>query len=108
MPVTKTHDLVVTKGSYQKNGETKKKYETIGNVWKRDDGSIYVTISRLFNPAGLPNPEQTDILFANLYEPKAFNNGSQQITPPKPQQSQERPAGDFGKSDPFQEANPFD
>tara|TARA_R100001377_G_scaffold69476_1_gene44825 strand:+ start:1331 stop:1648 length:318 start_codon:yes stop_codon:yes gene_type:complete len=104
MANAKTHDLVVTKGSYEKNGETKKKYETIGNVWKREDGSIYVTISRLFNPAGLPNPKNTDILFADLYASKPYT-GSQQQAPA--QQAQQKPMGDFGKSDPFQEENPF-
>jgi len=96
MPNLKTHDLVVTKGSYEKNGETKKKYETIGNVWKREDGSIYVTISRLFNPAGLPNPDNSDILFANLYEPKVYNNGQQQQAP-----QQQAPNVNFPDDNPF-------
>ena len=88
-----THDIVITKGSYtDKQGQPKKRYENIGKMGKRDDGSVWIQISRLFNPAGVPNPEDSDTVFANIYPIKP-----KQAQAPQQQQ----------QNDPFAEEDPF-
>ena len=56
----KTHDLTVVTGSYQKDGETKKRYENVGQVLTNDDGEEMLLLKRSFNPAGVPFKDGSD------------------------------------------------
>lgn len=55
MGTKKIYDLAVKVGEYQKDGETKPKYENIGLVMQKDDGGKFLMIKRTFNPAGVPD-----------------------------------------------------
>lgn len=90
----KVYDMVVKTGSYQKDGETKNRYENIGSVMKSDDGSFLI-LKRTFNPAGVPNPENKDSLIVSLFEVDKQNKPqqSQQQQAPQQQQAQQSQQG---------------
>lgn len=67
---TKKYDLAVKVGEYQKNGETKGRYENIGSVMVNDDGGEFILIKRTFNPAGVPNPQGKDSVIVSKFEVK--------------------------------------
>lgn len=50
--MSKTHDLVVVTGEYQKGGETKKRYQNVGAVVEGQHGP-YIVLESWFNPAGV-------------------------------------------------------
>lgn len=56
----KTHDLAVVTGTYQKDGEEKKRYHNVGKVMTSDDGGEMMFINRAFNPAGIPPRDPND------------------------------------------------
>lgn len=70
MGFKKTHDLAVKVGTYEKNGETKGKYENVGSVMKDEDGSSMILLKRTFNPAGVPNPDNKDSVIISRFEIK--------------------------------------
>ena len=65
----KLYDLKVKVGEYQKDGDTKGRYETIGAVMANDDGGKFIMLRRTFNPAGVPNPDGRDALLVSMFEP---------------------------------------
>jgi len=66
----KAYDLVVITGSYKNSaGEEKKQYKNIGIVNQTDKG-MYILLDRTFNPAGVPNPENKDMVMVSMFEPK--------------------------------------
>lgn len=77
----KKYDIVATVGTYQKNGETKSRFKNVGVVMEKD-GKPFILLDRIFNPAGLPNPQNKDTVLLSLYEPKDkgadYNQGLQQ------------------------------
>lgn len=52
----KTHDALIVTGTYQKDGETKKRYKNVGALMHGDHGP-YLLLDRTFNPAGVPGQE---------------------------------------------------
>lgn len=48
----KTHNLAVKVGEYQKDGQTKNRYQTIGAVLEGQHGP-YILLEKTFNPAGI-------------------------------------------------------
>ena len=70
---TKTHDLCVVTGTYQKEGETKNQYLNIGAVMMDDSGDgvhKFILLDRTFNPAGVPNPDNRSNLIVSVFEAK--------------------------------------
>jgi len=68
--MTKLYDLVITTGSYTNSqGEVKKQYKNVGIVKQGENGQ-YILLDRTFNPAGVPNPENKDMLIISMFEPK--------------------------------------
>jgi hypothetical protein len=65
----KVYDLVVSVGSYQKDGETKKRYKNVGVVMEGDNG-MYVLLERTFNPAGCPNDKGSETVLISMMEPR--------------------------------------
>lgn len=51
--MAKTHDLKVKVGEYQKDGQTKSKYQSVGLIIEGQNGP-YILLNRTFNPAGAP------------------------------------------------------
>jgi len=71
--MTKAYDLVVKTGSYtNRDGEVKNSYKNIGVVQQSDKG-MYILLDRTFNPAGVPNPENKDMVMVSMFEPKDDN-----------------------------------
>lgn len=71
-------DVCVRVGTYEKNGETKSRYENIGAKWEKEDGGTFVTIKRTFNPAGVPNPDNKDSIILSIFEKKDKEQSSQE------------------------------
>jgi len=77
-----THDLAVKTGSYQAaDGTTKHRWKTIGAVFKNDDGSAFLTISRTFNPAGMPLVDDRDTIAVSLFKIKDDQTPQAPIAP---------------------------
>ena len=68
----KLYDLAVKTGTYEKDGETKNRYENVGSVMEKDDGGRFILLNRTFNPAGVPNPENRSNVILSMFknEPK--------------------------------------
>lgn len=64
-------DVCVAVGT---KADGKKRYETIGAKWQKDDGGTFVTIKRTFNPAGVPNPENKDNIILSIFDKKESNS----------------------------------
>lgn len=56
--MAKTHDLAVKVGEYQKDGQTKNKYENVGVVIEGQNGP-YILLKKTFNPAGVPGDKES-------------------------------------------------
>lgn len=48
----KLKDLVVKVGSYEKNGETKNRYENVGSLMEGEHGQ-FIFLKKTFSPAGV-------------------------------------------------------
>lgn len=83
----KIRDIVVSTGTYQKDGQTKNRYQNVGVMMKNDDGGEFIILHRWFNPAGIPNPDNKDSVLLSCFKP----NGGQ-------------PSGNPGQSAPAQPA----
>ena len=68
----KLYDLAVKTGTYEKDGETKNRYENVGSVMEKDDGGKFIFLNRTFNPAGVPNPDNRSNVILSMFknEPK--------------------------------------
>jgi hypothetical protein len=66
----KIKDLVVKVGTYEKDGETKNKYENIGAIMERDDGGKFMFLKRSFNPAGVPYKNETESIIVSMFDVK--------------------------------------
>ena len=71
------YNITCKVGSYEKNGETKGKYLTVGKVMEKDDGSRFIFIDPFFN-FGAVERNGKDSVICSLMEPK--DNNSQQQT----------------------------
>jgi hypothetical protein len=74
----KTYDLAVKTGSYQKDGETKNRYENIGSIMENDKGQFMI-LNRTFNPAGVPNPDNKSSIVISMFSPQTAQNGSSKV-----------------------------
>jgi len=72
--MAKKYDLAVKVGSYQKDGETKNRYQNVGAVIDGERGP-YILLERWFNPAGVPNPEDRSNVIISMFEPRDRNSG---------------------------------
>ena len=61
-------NVVVTNGSYTKDGKEKKRYVTIGGLYQRDDNSYFVRLSRHINLGAFQHEEGSDVIFASVYD----------------------------------------
>lgn len=70
----KLKNLVVKIGTYQKNGETKNRYENIGAIMK-DEHREFILLKPTFNPAGVPR-QGFDSVLVSIFDD---NNKSEDI-----------------------------
>lgn len=74
MSSQKIYDAVATVGTYQKDGKEKKRYLTVGAVFKHDDGGMSMKLEAL--------PVSKDWSgWLSFYEPKAFGDSGNASTP---------------------------
>jgi len=72
MSFKKTHDLKVAYGTYQKDGETKKSYRTVGAVMEDpENGNKFLFIDPTFNFAAVKREDGRDSVIVSMFEPKA-------------------------------------
>lgn len=102
----KTHDLCVKVGTYtDKGGNEKARYENIGAVITKDDGGEFIMLKRTFNPAGVPNPDNKDMVIVSLFTAQSQGNQQpRQQSQSRPQQSSSGGGGNFNE---FDDDNPF-
>ena len=65
--MAKKYDLCVAVGTYEKGGETKKRYLNIGAVLENDKGP-FIILNKTFNPAGVQG--EGDSVLISMFEPK--------------------------------------
>ena len=72
------YNITVKVGSYEKDGQTKGKYQTVGKVMEKDDGSRFIFIDPFFN-FGAVERNGKDSVICSLMEPKDNNNQQQTV-----------------------------
>lgn len=105
MATHKKYDLAVVVDSYTDNtGKNKNKYQNIGSVMQKDDGSEFILLDRTFNPAGVPNPDNRSTIIVSKFEPRQQSGVAQNGY--KAPQQQQVPA-QSGGGDNFDDDIPF-
>lgn len=85
----KIKDLAVAGSKYtDREGNEKTNWINIGSIMEKDDGGKFMILSRTFNPAGVPNPENKDSLIVSMFDVK-------------PKSAAEKTADAFSGDDPF-------
>lgn len=74
MATKKVADLTVKLYTYEKDGQTKGKYQNIGAVMDGDNGQ-YILLDRHFNPAGVPNPDNKNSVLVSVFYEGGGKNG---------------------------------
>lgn len=100
----KIRDIVVSTGTYQKDGQTKNRYQNVGVMMKNDDGGEFIILHRWFNPAGIPNPNNKDSVLLSCFRPNG-GQSSGNSGQPQGQPAADAPTGGF---DDFDDDIPFD
>lgn len=71
MPTHIKFNITVKTGSYtDKEGNTKGKYKTVGQVMEKDDNSKFLLIDPHFNFAAVKREEGREMVICSLMEPK--------------------------------------
>lgn len=63
----KIGDITVVVGEYEKDGQSKRKYETVGALFQGDKG-FSVKLKRCFNPAGVADKDGSGEIWGNVYD----------------------------------------
>jgi hypothetical protein len=67
----KIKDLAVAGSKYtDREGNEKTNWQNIGSIMEKDDGGKFMILSRTFNPAGVPNPDNKDSLIVSMFDVK--------------------------------------
>jgi len=65
--MAKIYDLAVKTGTYQKDGETKNRYQNIGAIIEGNHGP-YMLLERTFNPAGVAGQDDRSSVIISLFK----------------------------------------
>tara|TARA_R110000796_G_scaffold74368_10_gene167019 strand:- start:357 stop:671 length:315 start_codon:yes stop_codon:yes gene_type:complete len=80
--MNKVKDLVIKIGEYQKDGETKSRWQNVGAMMQGDDGNSFLLLERWVNLAGVPDYSKkgnsTSVLIS-LFDAKDSNGQAQQM-----------------------------
>lgn len=67
-------ELMVAVGSFQKDGETKKKWKHCGKILEDDNGGKLLFIDRTFNFSGVPvdpsKPGSAEMVLVSMFDPR--------------------------------------
>ena len=66
----KLKDLAVVVGTYEKNGETKKRYQNIGALMSANDGGQYILLDPIVNLAAIPRADGRDRIMVSMFDVK--------------------------------------
>ncbi len=97
----KVYDLAVKTGSYEKNGETKGRYENVGAVMEGNDGNKFIMLKRCFNPAGVPFKDGSDAILVSMFTPKERDGQPQRSSAQASSAPAAAPRGDLDDDIPF-------
>ncbi len=70
MGFKRTKELKVKHGTYQKDGETKNNYKTIGSLMEDEDGKKFILLDPIVNLAAFKRDEGRDSVMVSLFDPK--------------------------------------
>ncbi len=65
-----THRLAIKTGTYEKDGQTKNKYQHVGVIMEGDKGP-FILLNKTFNPAGIQDGKESVII--SMFEEKPKN-----------------------------------
>jgi hypothetical protein len=65
-------------GEYQKDGQTKGKYENVGALMEGDDGRQFLLLKRTFNSAGVPGTGDRDSIIVSIFQNDGHGQGQNQ------------------------------
>lgn len=68
----KKFDLAVKTGTYEKDGQTKNKYQNVGVIMEGDKGP-FILLNKTFNPAGIQDGKESVIISMFEEKPKDEN-----------------------------------
>ena len=71
--MAKLKDLCVVVGEYEKDGQTKKRWQTIGALMETKDGGQFVLLDPLVNLAAIQREAGRDRVIVSLFDPKGDN-----------------------------------
>ncbi len=102
--MAKLKDLCVVVGEYEKDGQTKKRWQTIGALMETKDGGQFVLLDPLVNLAAIQREAGRDRIIVSLFDPKGDNkpvHGDSAYKAAQQMQAPITPASDFDDSIPF-------
>ena len=70
MSFKRTKELKVKHVTYEKNGETKNSYRTIGSMMEDEDGKKFILLDPTVNLAAFKRDEGRDSVMVSLFDPK--------------------------------------
>ena len=90
---TKIKDAAVVTSKYTFNGQEKARWTSIGALYQKDDGSMFLSLNAFFNLAALPRNDGSDRVIIGLFDPKkredsfniqdnAFSSGKNDVNIP--------------------------
>lgn len=65
----KLYDVVAKVGEYQKDGDTKARWQTVGAVLEGENGP-FMLLAKWFNPAGVIDAKGGESVMLSLFQPK--------------------------------------
>ena len=67
---TKIKDAAVVTSKYSSNGSEKAHWTNVGALYKKDDGSLFLSLNAFFNFSAFPRNDGSDRVIIGLFEPK--------------------------------------
>lgn len=100
--MTILNELVVATGSYEQNGETKKRWRCVGHLHSANDGRQYITLDRYellglaasVSAGFIESREGDDRVYVNLFEAKGSRGTGSGGGKPAAQRPQKLPDDD--------------
>lgn len=68
-------DLAVVVGTYEANGDEKRRYMNCGCVMENDDGGQFLMLNRFINYALLPRKQGSDAILVSIFDLKGREDG---------------------------------